>query len=151
MPPSVGVCQLDVDHRIGPAAQVHRHEAQRLVHRHVAVRRADDAGPVAQRPVQRLAQADRDVLDGVVRIHVQVALRLHRQIEQAVVGEQGQHVIEKADAGAHLRLAPAVEAQGQVDVGLAGRPVYGCGTHETSQDFPFHITNSSCTLSAFGC
>ena len=69
---------LDVDHGVGPAAQVQRHQAQRLVHRHVAVRGADDARPVAQRPVERLAQADRHVLHRVVRVDVQVALRLRR-------------------------------------------------------------------------
>ena len=132
MPPSDGVCQVDVDHRVGPAAQIDGDEAQRLVHRHVAVRRADDAGAVAQRPIERLPQADRHILDGVVRIHVQIALRLHGQIEQAVVGEQRQHVVEEADAGVHLRLAPAVDLQGQVDLRLAGLPVNRCGTHGTS-------------------
>ena len=75
-------------------------------------------------------EADRHVLDRVVRVHVQIARRLNGQIEQAVVGEEGQHVVKEADAGGHFRPAPAVERQGQVDVGFAGFAVDGCGTHK---------------------
>ena len=136
------MCHVDVDHGVGPAAEVYRHEAQRLVHRHVAVRRADDAGAVAQRPIQRLAQADRHILDGVVRVHMQIAVRLHGQIEQPVVGEEGQHVVKKPDAGAHVRHPPAVERQGQVDIGFAGFAVDGCGTHERPRwNYELRITN----------
>ncbi len=33
----------------------------------------------------------------MVRIDMQIALRLDRQVDQTVLGQQGQHVIEKAD------------------------------------------------------
>ena len=69
------------------------------------MRRADDAGPVTQSPIERLAQANRHILDGVVRIHCRSPLASTDQIEQAVMGKQRQHVVEKTDARAHLRLS----------------------------------------------
>ena len=40
---------------------------------------------------------------------MQVARDLHGEIEQAVAGEELQHVVEKADPGRDLGLAAAVE------------------------------------------
>ena len=108
-----------VNHGIGPAAQIHRDEAERLIHRRVAVRRADDPRPITERPVERLAQADRHIFDRVMRVYVQIALGLHRQVEQAVMRKEGQHVIQEADPGARLRPAPAIHRQGQVDLSLS--------------------------------
>ncbi len=62
---------------------------------------------------QRLAEHDADILGGVVEIDMQVALGLHRQVEQPVPGESGQHVVEEADAGGDVGLAGAVQRQGQ--------------------------------------
>ena len=39
---------------------------------------------------------------------IEVALRLHRQIEKPVFGEQLQHMVKKADAGVDLPLSAAV-------------------------------------------
>ena len=41
-----------------------------------------------------------------------------RQVEGRVLGQQREHVVEKADAGGDLRLADAVEQQFQLDVGF---------------------------------
>ena len=51
---------------------------------------------------KQLAQHDADILDGVVLIHIQIAVGFQLQIEAAVLGEQLQHVIEEADAGRDL-------------------------------------------------
>ena len=48
---------------------------------------------------QRLTEANADVLDGVMRIDVEVAAGLDVEVEQGVLGQQRQHVVEKADAG----------------------------------------------------
>ena len=58
---------------------------------------AADAGLVAQRLLQRLAEADADVFDRVVLIDVEVALGLDRQ-SIARASPKRQHVVEKADA-----------------------------------------------------
>ena len=79
---------------------------------------AADAGLVAQRLAERLAQANAHVLDRVVLVDVQVAGGLDGQIDGGVLGQQRQHVVEEADAGGDLRLAAAVQRQFQVDVGF---------------------------------
>ena len=78
-------------------------------------------GLVADGVAQGLAERDADVLDRVVVVDVQVAGRLQAQVQQAVAGDVGQHVVEEADAGDDLAAAVAVEGDAQGDVGL-GRP-----------------------------
>ena len=58
--------------------------------------------PVAERLREELAEHDAHVFDGVVLVHVEIALRLQLEVEAAVLGEQLQHVVEKADAGGDL-------------------------------------------------
>ena len=108
------------------AGDVHRGLGQRLVHRHQGVAEAADAALVAQRLGEGLAEHDADILGGVVEVDVQVALRLHGQVEQAVAGERGQHVVEEADAGGNVRPSRPVERQGQADVGFRGCPLQAC-------------------------
>ena len=56
-----------------PAGDVDRAHRARLVHRHDRVAVAVDPAAVAERRVERLAEDDPDVLDGVVRAGLQVA------------------------------------------------------------------------------
>src|SRR5215831_5313184 len=51
---------------------------------------------------QRLAQREGGVLDRVMRVDVGVPLRLDGQVEQAVLGQLGEHVIEEWHAGAYV-------------------------------------------------
>ena len=53
--------------------------------------------PVAERPVDRLAQADPDVLGRVVGVDVEVARARDRQVHQRVPGEELEHVVEEPD------------------------------------------------------
>ena len=59
----------------------------------------------------RLAERDADVLDGVVLIDVEVARGVQRQVEAAMPGEQLEHVVEEADAGANVVAALSVDRQ----------------------------------------
>ena len=70
-----------------------------------------NAGLLAQRLAQRLPQANAHVLHRVMLVHLQVAGGLDGQIHGGVLGQQRQHVVEKADAGGDLRFADAVERQ----------------------------------------
>ena len=72
----------------------------------VGVAVARDPRAIAERRVERLADADADILDRVVRAGLQVAGRLHRQVEPAVAGEQVEHVVEEADAGLDASPSP---------------------------------------------
>src|SRR6266487_221222 len=72
---------------------------------------------------QGLAEGQRGVLDGVVRVDLGVPLGLERQVEQAVPGELGEHVVEERHAGAHRGPAGAVQPQLDEDLGLLGLPL----------------------------
>jgi len=56
----------------------------------------------------------------VVRVDVQVALGLHREVEPAVPPELADHVVEERHAGVAVRLAGPVEVQLDADVALLG-------------------------------
>ncbi len=70
--------------------------------------------------IERLAQSDADVFDGVVLIDVEIAFAGEFEIEAAMAGEQLEHVIEKANAGRDLVRAAAVNGEREMDVGLVG-------------------------------
>ena len=107
--------QLGVEDAERPAGDVDRALGQRLVHRHHGGAVAPDPGAVAERLVERLAEHDADVLDGVVGAGLEVAVRLDLQAEPAVAGEQVEHVVEEADAGRRARLSP-VEVEREPDL-----------------------------------
>src|SRR5712691_5997805 len=73
---------------------------------------------VAHRLLECLAQADADVLDRVVQVHVQVALGIHGKVHQAVLGPGLQHVVEEGDASLHLGRPAAVQVELQHDLRL---------------------------------
>jgi hypothetical protein len=56
----------------------------------------------------------------VVVVDVDVAAGVYGQVNHGVAGEEFEHVVEKAHAGADLGVAPAVEVEAQADVGLVG-------------------------------
>jgi hypothetical protein len=74
-------------HEESPPAQVNRGRDECFVHRDRRVAVPPDARLVAERLLDRLPQADADILDRVVGVDVQVALRLHGEVDQAVLGE----------------------------------------------------------------
>ena len=47
-------------------------------------------------------------------------MAVHLEVDQAVLGEEREHVVEEPDAGVDLRDASAVEVDPQRDVGLGG-------------------------------
>ena len=103
--------EVGLKDEVRPAAEVQRRRAKRLFHRQREVPVAADARLVAHGLAERLAETDAHVLDRVVLVDVQVAGGGDAQIERRMLGQQGQHVVEKADAGGDPRLADAVEQQ----------------------------------------
>ncbi len=83
------------------------------------VAEAADAGAVAERPVERLAERDAGVLDGVVLVHLEVAVDAQVEVHAGVERQRVEHVVEEADAGRDLRAAGAVDDESRVDGGLA--------------------------------
>ena len=113
---------------IGPAAQIHRRCHQHLVHRQRGTAVAPNAGLFAKRLRQRLAIADADIFDGVMRIDMEIAIGFHGQVDQAVLGQDGKHVVEEADAGSDLSAAGAFKIEAQGNARFGGFAVGRCGT-----------------------
>ena len=112
--------QLEIVDEAGPPGEIEHDHGQRFVHGQQKGAVAADAALVAERLLERLAEGQPDVLDGVMAVDVEIAARGDHQIEAAVMSEELEHVIEKADAGAHLGGARAVERERHGDIGLAG-------------------------------
>ena len=68
----------------------------------------------------------------VMEVDVEVALRAHMEIEQAVPGELVQHVVEEADPGCDIGRAGAVEVDGDGDARFLGVALHGGAAHGAS-------------------
>ena len=62
--------------------------------------------------LKRLPQGEPHVLHRMVVVHLEVPHSLYRNVEEAMTGEDLQHVIEEGNARIHLRLSLAVEVEG---------------------------------------
>jgi hypothetical protein len=51
---------------------------------------------------------------------VEIAIGLHLDVKETVTGKKGQHVIQKADAGADLGPPAAVQVDSNIDLRLFG-------------------------------
>ena len=58
-----------------------------------------------------LSQGDANILNGVVRVDLQVALRLDIQVKQAVPGNLIQHVLQKRNTKRQRRIAFPIQVQ----------------------------------------
>ena len=77
--------------------------------------------------VKRLADGYSNVLDGVMRVDVQVALGLDVEIHHAVARDLVEHVLEERDAGGEFRHAGPVEIELDADLRLFGIALdFGC-------------------------
>ena len=70
---------------------------------------AADPCLVAHRLGNRHTQRDADILNGVVRVNVQITFGFDIQVDQTVTGDLVQHVVQKGHAGIKLLLAGAVQ------------------------------------------
>src|SRR5688572_19159924 len=126
------------------ATKVDGRHRERLVHRHDEVTGAVDATPRTERTRHRLAERDAKVFDGMVLIHVEVAGGADLQIEPAVTGDQFQHVIEEADAGADVISPASVERQCKLNRRFLRRAIDNratalyCWGHKTSSMAAMH-------------
>lgn len=86
-----------------------------------------DAAFVPQRRGKSLAERYSAILNRVMCVHFQVAIAFQLQINDRVFGEQRQHVVEKWNARADLRLAFGVQIEPDGNVGFP-RFSRGAGT-----------------------
>ena len=120
-PADAFAAEREVDDRVRAAADVDDGSGDRFVHRDGAVAEPADAGTIAERLGDGRAQHERDVLDRVVLVDLQVAVRVDREVEQAVVGERAEQVVVEPDAGVDGGVAGPVEAERDRDLRLVRR------------------------------
>ena len=89
-----------------------------LVHGDRRVGKARNTRLVAQRLAKRLAQHNARVLDGVMRVDLNVAYRMYRQIEQAMATKGVEHVVEKRHAGRDIAHTGSIQVEFDDNVGL---------------------------------
>jgi hypothetical protein len=97
--------KLGLNNGVGSAANIDGGKAECFVHRNVSVRRSYDPSPVAQRLMQRLPKTDRNILNGVMLIDMQIADAAYLKVELAMFGNMFEHMVEKSNAGVDLRLS----------------------------------------------
>src|SRR5262245_41866916 len=99
---------------------------QSLVHGKVRMSKADNAFLVAESLIQRESQTDPHILDGVMRIDLEISLARDIQIENAMFGKQREHVVEKRNSSSSGSVSAAVEIERKLDVRLARSSCDGC-------------------------
>jgi hypothetical protein len=119
----LGTLEPDVPGQEGAAGDIDRGLHQGFVHRDQRAAEPADTALVTQRAGNRGTEDDADVLGGVVKVDVQVAVSPEREVDQAVPRQRCEHVIEEADTGRNLGDAGAVEVHGQGDIGFLGLAV----------------------------
>jgi hypothetical protein len=110
-----------VDNGVRPATDVDDGRGERLVHRHAGLPESMDPGAIAECLAEGDPEDERDVLDRVVLVDLEVAVRRDRQVEEAVMTERREEVVVEPESGRDRRVARAVEPERDGDVGLAGR------------------------------
>src|SRR5271166_5994435 len=111
---------LGINHGGAASAKIDGDNAQSFVHRHHEISRAQDAALATQRLGEGFAERNADVLNGVVLVHVEIAVRLQLQVERAVARNQLQHMVEKTDSAADLGATVAFDGQRDANVGFFG-------------------------------
>jgi hypothetical protein len=121
-----------IDER-GAATKVDGNKSQGFIHRQNEVAGAVNALAIAEGFREELPEHDAGVFDRVVLIDVEVAAGLEREIEAAVLREQLEHMVEKANARRYIVATASFELERALDLGLFGVPGYGGGSHEVYQ------------------
>ena len=116
-----------------PPAQIHDRANERLVHRHIEKSVAADPGLVAKGFGDRLPKQNAGVLDRVVIINLDVALRRQLEIEQTMLGEESEHVVEERNPCGDFGNSRSVEIPGETDFGF-GSFAFECGRARHGRD-----------------
>src|SRR5690606_36777686 len=86
-----------LEDEIGPPAEVDRDLRVRLVHRQQEAVTAD-AVLVAERALQRIDERERDLLDRVMLVDLEIAVAFNLEREAAVLADLLEHMVVEADA-----------------------------------------------------
>lgn len=104
-------------HKIRTARNIERAASQGFIHRRISRAITGNAALIAQSLQHRLADGDTGIFGGMMLVDVQIADRLHLQIDERVARQLLQHMVQKANACGHVIYTTAVE----VDLNIYGR------------------------------
>ena len=133
----VGISIQSTPDELRPSAKINHTAREAFIHRHVSFPRerilrvkasavAAETFLVAERLDKRLPQCNPAILDGVVRVHGEIAVATQFQIYHPMLCKEGQHVIKKGNAGLDGSLARAIEREANGDARLFGVPFNLC-------------------------
>jgi hypothetical protein len=120
---------LGINNRRGASSEIHRSQTERFVHGHDKITGAQNAAAIAQSTIKNLTQRDPNILNGVMLIHIQVALRREFQIEAAVSSKEFHHVVEETDACRNLILSSTFDREGYIYLRFRGLAMEGGLSH----------------------
>ena len=121
--------QRNLPHKIRPPRNIECAARQSLVHRRVGAAITRDPAFIAERLQNRFADRNAGVFGGVMLVDMQVANRLHLQIDERMPRQLLKHMVEKANAGRNLVHAAAVEIDFDIDRRFVGLAADRPGTH----------------------
>jgi len=111
-----------------------------LIHRHHRVAVSNDSCPVAESAIESLADADADVLDGVMGPGLKVSARGDAHRQATMSRHQIEHVIHEADTRATLARAVTLERQVHLDVGFRRLAFDLRSTHQLPPFWPMRAS-----------
>src|SRR5688572_13528041 len=96
------------------------------------MRKPDNSLLLPQGLFQSLTEADPYILDGVMRVDLEIALAADIEIEDTVLGEKQQHVVQKRDPGIDFPCPASIQVEHNLDIGFTrsacnrGLPFFDC-------------------------
>ena len=107
--------EAEVDHSARPTGQVDHGARERLIQRRVGRAEADDAAPLAERLIKRLAEGKRAVLDRVVIVDLEVARHFRVRSKRACLASAPSMWSRKPMPVCDLCAAGAIERELDLD------------------------------------
>src|SRR5258708_756897 len=120
---------LGINYRRGASSEIHRGQTERFVHWHDKITGAQNAAAIAQSTIKNLTQRDPNILNRVMLINIQVALRRQFQIEASMSSKELHHVVEETDACGDLILSVTLDREGDLDLRFRGLAMEGRFPH----------------------
>lgn len=130
--------QIDIEGQMWPAADIEGYRCKGLVHRYSCITVPLYTCFISQSFPEGLPEADTNILDGVMKIDIDIAARLDVEGEKTVARHELQHMIEEGHGGRYIVFAAVVYNQRQNDIGFRRFSLYfGFALH---QYFPFYFS-----------
>ena len=124
--------ELNVVYQARPTGKINDHPRQRFVEWDISVAITGDAGFVADRLTQRLTEYNAHILNGVMRIYLEIAAGTDVEIYETMPGDLIEHVLEEWQPCFELGHTLTIQVEYDCDLGLSGlaRDLRGTVCHQ---------------------